>query len=80
MTKYRQDYTPPAFLVRTASLDISIHDTATTVTTRLDLYPNPDAASGQPLLLDGRDITLTSVSLDGRLLTPDDYKVDAGGL
>ena len=80
MTKYRQDYTPPAFLVRTASLDISIHDTATTVTTRLDLYPNPDAASGQPLLLDGRDITLTSVLLDGRLLTPDDYKVDAGGL
>ena len=78
--KYRQDYTPPAFLVSAASLDISIHDVATTVKTRLELFPNPVAASGQPLWLDGRDITLLSVLLDGQLLAPHDYKVYDRGI
>ena len=50
------------------------------VTTRLELFPNPGAVRGQALWLDGRDITLTSVSLDGRLLAPHDYKVSDRGL
>ncbi len=76
MLKYREDYTPPPFLVGSAHLDIVIHDAATTVTSRLNIVKNPDVASPSTLRLDGRDIMLRSLRLDGRLLSAADYRAN----
>ncbi|MGC1790177.1 MAG: aminopeptidase N, partial [Pseudolabrys sp.] len=67
-----QDYRPPDWLVETVSLDVSLHPAATRVRTRLALRPNPTAASA-PLILDGDELSLVSIKLDGTSLPSDGY-------
>ena len=67
-----EDYRPPDWLVETVHLDVSLHPTATKVRTTLNLKPNP-ASSPAPLVLDGDDLNLSSVSMDGQPLTADAY-------
>ena len=73
--KHRHDYMPPAFLVTSVALDIAIFDSETRVTSRLKLLPNPAGEGGQPVCLDGRDIALQAVRLNGRDLKPADYRL-----
>ncbi len=68
------DYTPPAFLIPAGDLSFDIRDEATTVTTRLTCMRNPTAADKSgPLALDGDELKLESVRLDGRLLAEGEY-------
>ena len=67
MLKRREDYTPPAFLVDSAELNIDIFDDRTTVTTKLVIAPNPNAIASTVLELDGRAIQLKSVFVDGEI-------------
>ena len=62
-----QDYRPPDWLVETIRLDVSLHPTATRVTSELRLRPNP-ANPPAPLVLDGDGLTLAAVRLDGQPL------------
>jgi aminopeptidase N len=73
------DYTPPAFLIDTVRLDVVLHPTATRVTAKLKLRPNPAGKGkrGKALVLDGEQIALVSLHLDGKLLGPSDYVVTA---
>jgi aminopeptidase N len=59
-----KDYLPPAWLVETVHLDVSLHPTETTVRAKLAFRPNPESASA-PLVLDGDGLSLTSLKLDG---------------
>ena len=68
------DYRPADFLITTVSLDFSLDRTATTVVAKLTLRRNPKGAPGAPLALDGDELTLVGVSLDGRALGPQDYE------
>lgn len=72
--KYRADYQPPAYLIDTVDLDFDILDTQTAVRARYVVRRNPDSAEGVEWRLDGRDMTLTAVAIDGRALTPDEYE------
>jgi aminopeptidase N len=76
------DYTPPGFLVDTVDLDISIKDDATTVKSALQVKRNPaaTAADQQALKLDGEDMELVEVRLNGRKLEAKDYQQTAEGL
>jgi aminopeptidase N len=65
MLKHRQDYLPPSFLVTSVQLNIDIHDNDTRVTTTLNLRRNPDAADHAALWLDGNDIQLDRLRVDG---------------
>ncbi len=76
MLKYRADYQPAACKVITAGLDISIFDDRTFVTTTLELERISDA----PFLLNGRDLTLHELSIDGRVLDEADWPVKDAGL
>jgi len=76
MLKYRADYQPPACKVITAGLDISIFDDRTYVTTTLEL----ERVSDGPFLLNGRDLTLHELSIDGRILNEADWPVTEAGL
>src|SRR5688500_6788338 len=57
-----KDYTPPAFRVETVELDVDIRDDHALVKARLQMVRN---APG-PLVLDGDELQLVSVSLNGR--------------
>ncbi|MFK8252201.1 aminopeptidase N [Ancylobacter terrae] len=59
------DYRPPNWLVDTVSLDVRLHPTATRVIARLALRPNPAGVAGAPLMLDGDELDLVRVALDG---------------
>jgi aminopeptidase N len=72
-----QDYTPPAYLVSAVELDVDIGESRATVRSTLRLSRNPAFPhAGAPLILDGRDIELVSVAIDGKLLAQGDYRVD----
>ena len=67
-----KDYRPPDWLVKTVSLEFSLHPTATRVRATLILRPNPKAASA-PLILDGDEVSLVSLKINGTLLSSDSY-------
>jgi aminopeptidase N len=60
-----QDYRPPDWLIDTVDLDVSLHATAATIRATLKVRPNP-AGAPAPLVLDGEDLTLRALTLDGR--------------
>jgi aminopeptidase N len=73
-TIYLKDYTPPPFLVSTIELDVDIREDHALVRATLALARNPKSADTQaPLVLDGEEIELVSVALDGRKLAPGEY-------
>ncbi|MEM6903465.1 MAG: M1 family aminopeptidase, partial [Pseudomonadota bacterium] len=75
------DYTPPGYLIDEVDLNVDIRDGATTVTSKLDVRRNPDAADGEPttLHLDGEELELLDIKLDGKPLQPGDYtRTDTG--
>ena len=59
------DYRPPDWLVETVELDVLLDPTATRVRATLSLKPNPDSAAPAPLVLDGEELVLKSLKLDG---------------
>jgi aminopeptidase N len=67
------DYRPPAWLVETVGLDVSLDPAATRVRATLLLKPNPKAQTPGPLVLDGDELNLASVKLDGETLPPGRY-------
>ncbi len=79
--KLLKDYAPPAFLIETVELDVSLDPTATRICSKLRLRHNP-AAEGKhtPLVLDGEDLILENILLDGAPLAEGDYVVGSKSL
>ncbi len=69
------DYTAPPFLVDTVELHFELGEEHTSVRSRLQVRRNP-AHPGEPgdLVLDGRELELVSVSLDGERLSQRRYR------
>jgi len=59
-----KDYRPPDWLIETVDLDVSLDPTATVVRAKLKLKPNGTSPPA-PLVLDGDDLNLRSLALDG---------------
>ena len=77
-TVHLKDYTPPAFLVSTVDLDVDIRDDDTLVKATLAVSRHPQAAGLKaPLELDGDELELLSVAVDGRPLDSTAYTLDA---
>src|SRR5450830_794372 len=73
-TIYLKDYTPPAFLISTIALEVDIRDDHALVRSTLALARNPKSTDAHaPLVLDGEEIALESVALNGRALAPGEY-------
>src|SRR3546814_11904901 len=73
-----QDYAPPPHLIDTVDLTVALDDEWTGVTAVLRGRRNPAAGEGAvPLVLNGQDQELLSVSLTGRRLGPAEYRVAA---
>lgn len=70
-TIYLKDYQVPAFDVESLHLNFDLNEDVTTVTATSVLKAN----RAEALILDGEDLTLISVSIDGRQLGDSDYVV-----
>ena len=67
-----QDYRPPDWLIETVELDVSLHPAAAKVRAKLKLKPN-SASAPAPLVLDGDELKLTSLTLDGKPLPAENF-------
>ncbi|MCB1715424.1 MAG: aminopeptidase N, partial [Candidatus Competibacteraceae bacterium] len=72
-----EDYRPFPFHVRHVALDLELDRQATRVTSRLTLERRDGAPDGAPLRLDGIDLGLDSIALDGAPLSPQRYTLEA---
>jgi aminopeptidase N len=80
-TIHQRDYTPPNYLVETVELTFDLDAESTEVLSRLKLHSNHDRSGGAlPLFLDGQDLTLLSLKLDGNELAAERYRVEDHGL
>jgi aminopeptidase N len=73
------DYQAPDFLIDTVALNFDLDPAVTRVCAVLGLRRNAHAA-GRPLVLQGRELALVSVSLDGISLDAGAYEVDTESL
>ncbi|KMO44092.1 aminopeptidase N [Methylobacterium tarhaniae] len=64
------DYRPSDYLIDRVDLDVRLHPTETRVTATLALRPNPAGEPGAPLVLDGDELTLLAIALDGQPTGP----------
>jgi aminopeptidase N len=69
-----KDYRPPDWLIDTVELDVALDATATKVRAKLKLRPN-GAGAPAPLVLDGEELTLRSLLLDGKPLAAESFAV-----
>jgi aminopeptidase N len=69
------DYRPPEFLIDTVALVFELESTGTRVKSRLQIRRNPQASDRTaPLHLDGEDLELQSLALDGEVLGTNRYR------
>src|SRR5699024_10469105 len=59
---------------------VNVRDSCTDVRAVYAVKRNPEAADSSRMRLDGRDMALLSVAVDGRVLTADEYELDERSL
>jgi aminopeptidase N len=72
----REDYAAPAFWIKTVDLTFDLDPAKTLVINKMTVEPNP-MQPGAPLRLDGEDINLTRVLVDGE---PVSFRTEGGQL
>jgi aminopeptidase N len=78
---YLKDYLPPDHRILTANLQFDLDEERTLVKSLLVVHANYDPdKENRPLKLDGRDLELLSVSIDGRKLGPGEFTQDEDSL
>jgi aminopeptidase N len=76
-TVYLRDYRVPDYLIDETHLDVRLFEDHTLVHARLAMRRNPAARTpNAPLVLDGRQLDLLSVKVDGVPLEPSQYEID----
>ena len=75
-----EDYEPSAFLVPEVALDFRLDPVATQVHASLTVERRDGTDPLAPLVLDGEDLELVSVSVDGEVLGENRYEASAGKL
>ena len=79
-TIYRASYMPFAWFMDQVKLNFEIGSESTRVVSELQLSRNPSAGPSTDIELDGEQMDLVSVMMDGRELVPGDYSRDADKL
>ena len=79
-TIYLKDYRPSAFLIESVDLYFDLRAKGTTVRSRLVMKRHPEADQDESLWLDGEELKLLSISIDGKELAEDRYLLENDGL
>lgn len=76
---YLKDYLPPAFLIDQVQLYIELNESSTQVKSILKLRRNPARIElNLPLELNGEELELNSISVDGKALAKEAYRLEPG--
>lgn len=79
-TIYLKDYAPSPYRITHVDLDFRITTETSRVRALLTVEPRPDTAPGTPLVLDGDDLSLASIAIDGAPLMLSSYLADSHSL
>ena len=79
-TIYLKDYSPSAYTIESVVLDVRIAPETTRVRAQLTIVPAADTPRGTPLVLDGEDLRLEDIAVDGAPLVQSAYAADENGL
>jgi aminopeptidase N len=71
-----RDYAPPAFRIDSIELDVELFENHALVRSRLAIAQRAGVPASA-LVLEGEELELESVALDGRALAPGEYALDA---
>ena len=71
-----KDYRPPAYMIEEVALVVDLFEERARVCSRLVCRRNGPTVPDAPLVLQGRNLVLKSVALDGVALGPDQYRLD----
>ena len=74
-TIYRNDYTPPSYLVETVELGFDLDPARTIVANRMTMRRNPDSARAE-IELYGENFELVALRMNGKTLGKRDYRLD----
>lgn len=76
-----KDYTPPDYLINSVFLNFDLHEEGTIVKTVMDVKLNPKSkSSSPPLVLNGEEMVLKNILLDGKPLDKKSYRIEADKL
>ncbi|KAH0849820.1 hypothetical protein HID58_096058 [Brassica napus] len=73
---FLKDYTKPDYYFETVDLSFSLGEEKTIVSSLIKVSPRVQGSSA-PLVLDGHDLKLLSVKVEGKLLKEGDYQLDS---
>ncbi|MCH8056315.1 MAG: aminopeptidase N [Proteobacteria bacterium] len=79
-TVLRENYRPFAWILDQLKLRFEIGDESTRVISELQLSRNPSARPSNEIELDGQQMELVSVLMDGNVLAPGDYSLNTDKL
>src|SRR3954471_15944747 len=74
-TIFLKDYAPTPYAIDKIELDVRIAPDAAQIRALLTISPRPGTEPGTPLVLDGDELKLTSVAIDGAPLALTAYEV-----
>ena len=74
-TTYLKDYQEPDFLIEKTELTFNLYENFTAVTSNLTVVRAEGVDADKPLVLNGVDLVLESLAIDGSDLNQDAYKV-----
>ncbi|MBX2858466.1 MAG: aminopeptidase N [Cellvibrionaceae bacterium] len=77
---YLKDYQSPHFLIEKTQLSFDLFEDYTEVRAQLTIVRSASADQNSPLVLDGQDVKLMSLAIDGEALPSDAYLVDENSL
>jgi aminopeptidase N len=76
-TIFLKDYQPPVYLIDNVKLHFDLHETQTVVTSTLNVSLNEEnKQSNKSLVLDGHNLELLFIKVDGKTLIAKDYVCD----
>jgi aminopeptidase N len=74
------EYRPYDWLVDTVDLDFQLDPKATRVRANLVMRPNPKGRKSAPIILDGDELSLVSLKLNGNAVPANEYEATASAL
>ncbi len=78
--KYLKDYRPPHYLIDNIDLSFELGEEFTTVRSKLTVRKNNNMPDASPLFLNGPDMELLSISIDGEALAEPEFTIESAGL
>ncbi len=79
-TIYLKDYAPAPYRIVSVDMEVTFAPEQCRVRTQLTIEPLPATAPGTPLILDGDELRLTSIAIDGAPLVLSAYEATADSL